>query len=339
MNISIFASIWCQNLWDELILKNEINLLQEKFWNDTKFRVFSYDLKNPFFSQSTISYIEYFPIDIKNPKNIFRNLKNYFSFFSTLLWSDLVVIWWWGLFYENEVQSTRNPLDLWVYRTFWIRFLRKKLLFFAVWIDVKSKPGRKKIYKIFSYKKAEITVRDTQSFFILRELGLSWELVDDPVFYEQKNKDRKGNISWVYSSQDFSLRDIQRHYFQGKTVWVALRQWYIWKSKNIKLEYLMIEEILTTIEKRWGKIILLPHSFHETDEKANDMVFLWKFAKPHRIIKTSMREVYDTYVHKEIDICLAMRLHSIILSYVYNIDILALSYSTKTDETLKKLSR
>ena len=49
MKISIFASIWAQNLWDELILKNEIKLLKKEYWEDTKFRVFTYDKKNPFY--------------------------------------------------------------------------------------------------------------------------------------------------------------------------------------------------------------------------------------------------------------------------------------------------
>lgn len=338
MNISLFASIGCQNLWDELILKNEIQLLQERFGENTQFRVFSYDPQNPFFLQPNISYLEYFPVGIKNPWNILRNLRNYSSFLGTLLWSDVVVIGGGGLFYEHEVQSTRSPLDLWGYRTFWIRFLRKKLLFFAVGIDVDSEKWLEKIKKIFSYKKAEITVRDTQSFFTLRSVWLSAELVDDPVFSEKQVRDT-GRVLGVFDSQNFTLKHIQRLHFTWKKVGVALRQWYIGKFKNQKLEILMIEEILTVIEEKGGTIVLLPHSFHEVDEKANDLVFLGKFAKPSRTIKTTMREVYDTYLHQEIDVCIAMRLHSIILSYVHGVDIVALSYSKKTDEVLKKLSR
>ena len=65
MIISIFASIWAQNLGDELILKNEIKMLEEEYWKDTQFFVFSYDSKNPFYKKSNIKYIEYFPIWIK----------------------------------------------------------------------------------------------------------------------------------------------------------------------------------------------------------------------------------------------------------------------------------
>jgi polysaccharide pyruvyl transferase WcaK-like protein len=92
MNISILASVGCQNLGDELILKNEIQLLRERYGQDTVFRVFSYDVENSFFEDESISYIEYFPVGIKDIHNLGRNIKNATSFFMTLLWSDLVVI-------------------------------------------------------------------------------------------------------------------------------------------------------------------------------------------------------------------------------------------------------
>jgi len=41
----------------------------------------------------------------------------------------------------------------------------------------------------------------------------------------------------------------------------------------------MVEEMLQMIEKKGGQIVFLPHSFHETDDRANDMIFLGKFAK------------------------------------------------------------
>jgi len=149
MNISIFASIGCQNLGDELILKNEILLLRERYGENVQFRVFSYDIHHPFFEDENIQYIEYFPIDIRNIKNIFRNIGNCFSFLTTLLWSDLVVIGGGGLFYEHEIQSSRSPLDIWEYRMGWIKFFRKKVLFFSVGIDVVSPDGLLKLQEIF----------------------------------------------------------------------------------------------------------------------------------------------------------------------------------------------
>jgi len=51
-----------------------------------------------------------------------------------------------------------------------------------------------------------------------------------------------------------------------------------------------------------------------------------------------MEEVYKKYIYKEFDICLAMRLHSIILSQVYEIPFVGISYSRKTEEILKNLN-
>jgi len=60
--------------------------------------------------------------------------------------------------------------------------------------------------------------------------------------------------------------------------------------------------------------------------------------KEGREIKKSMQEVYEAYTKRGVDINIAMRLHSIILSEVYEIPYIALSYSQKTEEQLKKLS-
>jgi polysaccharide pyruvyl transferase WcaK-like protein len=86
---------------------------------------------------------------------------------------------------------------------------------------------------------------------------------------------------------------------------------------------------------------LLPHSFHKTDILANDYKFLSKFLRVTEKIRiiNSMDEVYLKYIYKEMDIVLAMRLHSIILSQVYNIPYIAISYSTKTNEILDQIQK
>jgi len=108
-----------------------------------------------------------------------------------------------------------------------------------------------------------------------------------------------------------------------------------------KLEEGRINEIINYILKKWWQVILLPHSFHKTDKLANDYLFLSKFLRINEKIRiiSSMEEVYKTYIYKEFDICLAMRLHSIILSQVYEIPFVGISYSTKTDEILKDINK
>jgi hypothetical protein len=46
------------------------------------------------------------------------------------------------------------------------------------------------------------------------------------------------------------LRDLEKYDFSGKRVGIALRQGYIGKSKNEKIEKLMLEEVFQFIEKQ-----------------------------------------------------------------------------------------
>ena len=149
MKIAVMMSVWCQNLWDELILKNEIQLLKEKYWKNTKFKVFTYDLDDIFYTDSNVEYWEYFPIWIRNPKNILRNLKNYYHFIKTIKWCDKVVIGGGGIFFDNETGNYSNPLNQWLFRTEIIKILKKEIIIFWVSIDIKFERNLEKIKKIF----------------------------------------------------------------------------------------------------------------------------------------------------------------------------------------------
>jgi len=368
MNISIFASIGSQNLWDELILKNEIELLKQEFWEDTQFQVASYDSKNPLFQIPNTKYFEYFPLGIKNPKNIWRNMKSFFNFLSVIFWSDRVVIGWGGIMYDSEIQSVWDPLNQWIFRVQIARFFRKKIYFYAVWVDIKQEENLKKIKKIF--KKAwKITVRDEKSQEQLKSVGIQSDVINDPVMWDNfslkthpnpllEEREQatiqmqplspwgeriqewgfRGDILGIHNSRNFSLRDFENYDFQDKKIWLALRSWYIGNTKNTQLERLLIEELCSFIEKKWGKIVFLPHSLHQTDEQANDYEYMKQFLNYDRDIYTSLWEVYTAYTHHTVDVIISMRLHSMILWYIYWIPQIALSYSQKTDEVIKKLS-
>jgi len=336
MNISILASIWAHNLGDELILKNEVTLLKQEFGLTSSFRVFSYDIKNPFFTDSHVQYREYFPIGIKNPKNIARNIVNYFGFINTLLWSDMVVIGWGGIFYDNELQSTRSPLDSWLFRTRLARILRKKIYFYGVSIDIKHPDNLEKISEIFKWAH-KITVRNDNSQDLLLKLGIESELIDDPVMFDNAWKNpQNSSLIKALESKNFDMNDIKDINFSGKQVWFALRKWYLSKSWSEQIEIAMLKELFRHIEASGWKIILLPHSFHPTDLQANDYEFLRQFEYK---ITASMEETYQCYTEQNLDIVFAQRLHSMILSEAYQIPYVALSYSKKTHGQLKKLSR
>jgi polysaccharide pyruvyl transferase WcaK-like protein len=346
MNISIFASIGAQNLWDELILKNEIDLLKTEFWEKSKFQVASYDSKNPLFQIQNTQYFEYFPLGIKQVKNIFRNIRNFFKFLSVIIWSDRVVIWWGGIIYDSEIQSVWNPLKQWLFRVRVARFFRKKIYFYGIWIDIKNAENNKILEKIF--KKAwKITVRDEKSQKQLEQIWMKSEIVNDPVMSENmqshlssQERIERGvnrNILWTHSSKIFRLKEFENYNFDWKKVWLALRSWYIGTSGDERIEKLLVEELCGYIEKKWGQVIFLPHSLHPTDVRANDYEFMKQFLNYDREIYVNLAEVYTAYNHQMIDVVISMRLHSIILSYVYGIDQIALSYSQKTDEVIKKL--
>ncbi len=144
MRISIFASIGAQNLWDELILKNEIKLLEKQHWSNSEFTVFTYDKKKPFYIADNVVYREYFPIWIRSPKNIIRNIINFFVFLFTIIRTDLIIIWWGGIIYDNEVQSTKSPLDSWIFRVRCFDFFMKKYDFFRVWININNETNLNK---------------------------------------------------------------------------------------------------------------------------------------------------------------------------------------------------
>lgn len=333
MIISIFASIWAQNLGDELILKNEIQLLEKKYWKNTKFIVFSYNYKNPFYKKSNIIYREYFPVWIKKISNVFRNIRNLYLFIISILKSDLIVIGWWWIIYDNEKQSTNNPLNQWLFRTWIFIILKKKVLFFAVWLNIKNKLNLIKVKKIFSW--ADITVRDKYSFDLLSSIWISSNIVKDPVFNEVNKKNLKNMLIKKVKSIDFTFDDLIDLDLDWKKIAFALRKWYLWENEEEK-----INTIIDYILSKWWEIILLPHSFHKTDVIANDYIFMEQFLRINEKIRIipSMNDVYSKYLYKEFDICIAMRLHSIILSQVYQIPFIWVSYSKKTDEILKSIS-
>ena len=342
MLISIFASVWAQNLWDELILKNEIKILKEKYKSkNPRFVVFSYDCKNPFLKDEKVEYKEYFPIWIKNPLNIFKNIKNFFIFLLTIIKSDLIVIWGWWLFFDNEVWNKKNPLDLWIFRMKFFKFFLKRIYFFRVWLSIKRENSFKKIQKIFSWKKDIIEVRDNYSLKVLQDLGI--EKVGkkyDPVFFDnwwniEDIINKKISIKKIF--KDFSLKNLKWIDFENKKIWIAFRSGYL--TKDPELEILMIKEIIEFIQKKWWQVIFLPHSFSKQDILSNDYKWMKLISSKLKNIEIawSMQETYDFYRNKKLDIVLAQRLHSIILSQVYEIPFIGISYSKKTNEILNEL--
>lgn len=327
--ILILASVWCQNLWDELIVKNEIKYLEEIYWKCV-FIVSTYDKSEKFYSKKAVKFIEYFPLGIKNPRNIFRNIRNFYHLVRSIIWSDFVVFWGWWIFYDSEIQTTKTPLKTWLFRSYLVRFLRTELKILWVSISIKNKESKNIIKDIFK-KSSENRVRDKESFKILEDLGIESKIIPDFVFRENLKEEKTEKIVKFEQAETVKIKDFNYTNFQWKTVWLALRKGYIKKEEKF------IKELTQKITKEWWKVILIPHSFHKTDIIANDYEFLKEFSSEDIKICENMKESFEIYSEKKIDLLIAMRLHSIILWYCYNIKTIPISYATKTESIIKTL--
>jgi polysaccharide pyruvyl transferase WcaK-like protein len=172
----------------------------------------------------------------------------------------------------------------------------------------------------------------------LWEMWIFSELILDPVFFDNGDFDfEKSLFLKSFQAEEFDSKRLSSCDFTGKIVGLALRSWYF--SKSLEREKEIIKNIIWFILSAWAReIILLPHSFHKTDLQANDKMFLEQFVRENLILwGETMNEVYEIYKNRQLDICFTMRLHSLILCSVYDIPFINLSYSKKTDETIKKL--
>lgn len=292
-------------------------------------------MKDIFFEKENIRYLSYFPNGIREIKKIFKNIDGYLSFVSSVFWSNYIVVWWGWLFYDSELQVSKSNLDLWLWRKKYFRFFRKKVIFYGVSIDIKKTESIEKIREIFTgaYK---IFVRDSYSANILKEMNIDSEVVLDPVFFDNGDFVSDKNLVLAsVASKKFRPEILENIDFSWKIVGVALRKWYF--SKFEHLEKLMVAEFFHFLLEKWVReILLIPHSFHTTDNDANDRVFLENFVSDKVIIAwEDIKEVYRVYKEKRIDMCIAMRLHSIVLSTVYKIPFVSLSYAKKTEEIMK----
>ncbi|MDD2487762.1 MAG: polysaccharide pyruvyl transferase family protein [Candidatus Gracilibacteria bacterium] len=302
MDISIFTATGHHNLGDELILLKEYEVFKENYKN-ANFNIFTYD-KESSLIKDKVNYIQYFPTGMfAHPfKNIGYLIKNII----VIMKSDIVIIGGGGLIYENEFQSAHFPIMQWLFRIILSKIFAKRIIYFAVGINIK-KPGFFKRF-LFSGKKVLISVRDKESSETLNRLGIRNIVINDPVFLLKPEKREKND---------------------GKTIGISLRKGYL------KNEEENIKQMILFLSKKGYRIVFLSHSIHQKDALANDYVFLKDISKKYGIEMTSdIRKTLDMY--KKLDFVIGMRFHSLILSLVYNIPFLALSYSQKTDELLKE---
>lgn len=309
--ISILTASGCKNLWDECILKQEISLLEKKYINPL-ISIFTYDTpetRSFLWENEKYSYLSYFPNKIrKNPfKNCVYLLKNIF----TIAQSDLIIIGGWGIFYgDSDEVAFKKLMNQWKWRTYIARFFQVPIFFWSISIEIKNPDNYRYLISLFSGKNTTITVRDNGSKKIIESIGFSVTLIPDAVLTTDTCKEI---IKWP-----------------SKKIWFAIRWWCI------KDEQKSIEEMIEFVQSLWFEPLFFSHSFHEKIDE-NDAISMNKIAQKYNIKQT--KNIQETLtLYSELDYVIAGRLHASILSTVYAIPHIILSYSRKTDEFAKLIN-
>lgn len=308
MHISILTASGKYNLGDELILAEEFRHLKNHFPKAT-FSIFTYDAKSLLINDSQIKTVTFFPN--KTKQKPLKNIVYFFQNIWTIFRSDLIIIGGGGLIYDRETQKNMLPMLQWKARIFLAKLFRKKIIWWAVGINLLEE-NIQKIHFLFSGKNTIVTVRDGKSLETLKKIWIKSQVLPDVVF---------GYIPSGHKLQTTNYKP---------TVGISLRSGYL------KNEVESIQAMLEFLLQKNYQIIFLSQSIHPDDQNANDKIFMGRFANhPNIQVTETIQETLEAY--KMLDFVIGMRLHSCILSVVHSTPFLALSYETKTKELLLDL--
>ncbi|MBS9784466.1 polysaccharide pyruvyl transferase family protein [Candidatus Gracilibacteria bacterium] len=306
--ILIMALVGKQNIGDEYILKSEYTYLKEKY-PDTKFTIVTFDITStPIVDKKNVSYISYFPNNLKKHplKNIYFFLKQSFE----IMRNDLIVVGGGGIFFDNEPNiNFKKLIRQWKLRLSLARFFRKKICFFGISLEIKSSTHLRQLRQIIS-KKDLVLVRNQKSKEMLLEIGVNSKKIDDVVFLNRQTSTKKCRTSTQENNKKIIGFSLRGGFFSLENIQELKRSIKILKEKNYE-------------------IIFLSHSL-VGDKNTNDISFVEDiFGKEKYIITKSLEETEKMY--EKIDIMVSMRFHSTILSAMGKIPCVILSYGPKTD--------
>lgn len=171
-----------------------------------------------------------------------------------------------------------------------------------------------------------ITVRDNNSMEFIKDLGVSnnnIKVTADPVFtLEAAPKDRINQI--------FTKENIPHN---GKFIGVSIRKWS--NSKN--LTTIISQAIKSIIKEYKANIILIPMHYPEDLEISKEIQDIVDEENCYIIAgKYNVEEIMG--IINELEIIIAMRLHSLIYAATQEIPMVGLSYDPKVDGILRSLN-
>ncbi|PID84408.1 hypothetical protein CSB09_01195 [Candidatus Gracilibacteria bacterium] len=305
--ILIMALVGKQNIGDEYILKSEYMFLKKKY-PDAKFTIATFDTTSTPIVDKNISYISYFPNNLK--KNPFKNIYYFLRQTFAMMLHDCIIVGGGGIFFDNEPNSDFKKLIYqWKLRLSLARFFKNKICFFGISLEIKSSTHLRQLRQIISSKDT-VLVRNKKSKESLLKIGLKSVLIDDVVF--------------LSSTQ---LRQTSTQKSQKKNIGISLRGGFF-SDTNIQ----EFQKAIKILEKQKYTFVFLSHSL-DGDINTNDAKFVESiFGKKYQITQ-SFEETEKAY--QTIDMMISMRFHSTVLSAMRAIPCILISYGPKTDALIE----
>ncbi len=295
------------NLWDELILQEEIKFLQKHYWN-VDITAFTYDKKSSIINDSSIRFEYYFPTSFfKKP---FANIAYLFKNIWLIARADILVIGWWWIIFDNEPGiSFKKVLMQWVYRVKLARITGTTLLFWWIWLEVDRIQNKMQLKKLFTYGDF-ILVRDPRSKWLLDALEIPAIEVED--------------IVYLYEPPEVPKIELPR-----KRVWISIRWWFLEQKKSV------VPEIYDFLISEWYDPIFLLHTTDGNIDQ-NDTLYL-KDVMVWRTYNTTHSIDQTLKIYPTLYAVVGMRFHAGILACVHEIPFIPISYGHKTAELVKDL--
>ncbi len=306
--ILFMAAVGSYNLWDELILKWEVEYIKKQYWENIEITVFTYDPDSTLMRDASIRYVSYFPNHIG--KKFLQNIGYFFHNIWLIARADVLIIGGGGIIFDNEPGVSFTGLYYqWLLRTRVARIAKTTLLFWGIGLEVTDVANKMRLKNLF--KDGDLMlVRDQQSKWLLDALEISSIQVQDIVFLHEPPA-------------------IARPISPIKLVGISLR-WGFLRGREM-----FIPELYESIVAMWYKPIFLLFST-SGEEEQNDSLFIRKMmlGKTYNTTK-NITQTLDMYPF--LHAVIGMRLHAGILSTVHDIPYIPISYGPKTDDLIQML--
>lgn len=290
------------NLWDEVILKEELNFLHGHYGEMVDFTIFTHDKKSALFQDDSIAWTTYFP------HAFFRNPIANIWYFIVNVWkicrADILIIGGWGLVFDNEEGVSFGTLiRQWYFRTKLARLAGTTIVYLGISLEVKQVKNKMMLRKLFQ-KGDFIIVRDEKSSGLLDALEIPCSEIHDIAFLLVPEKPPKMP--------------------EKKRIGISIRWWFFGDNED------EIPKIYDYLIEKWYDPVFLVHTT-EWYESQNDALYINRIMTGRTYNTTNTIE-QTLKIYPTLYAVVGMRLHAWILSCVHGLPLIMISYGPKTEE-------